>query len=145
MIRRPPRSTRTDTLLPDTTLVRAAWLVRQAVHLRGIAADAVPDSLSGGLWAGRDEGDRNERRLRADLPRLCRPDGAVLHAGAQPAPCPRGTHPRRLAAGGLPSLLDAQGRDTQRLRALRRPRPAPQAALLVRSEEHTSELQSLMR
>src|SRR3546814_19892434 len=123
MIRRPPRSTRTDTLLPDTTLVRAAWLVRQAVHLRGIAADAVPDSLSGGLWAGRDEGDRNERRLRADLPRLCRPDGAVLHAGAQPAPCPRGTPPRPLAPGGPPPLFDAQRRHTPSLPAPTRPRP----------------------
>src|SRR3546814_1827246 len=71
MIRRPPRSTRTDTLVPYTTLFRS------------------------GLRGRRDEGHRDERRLRAHLPRLCRAAGAFLHAGAQPAPSPGRTRPRR--------------------------------------------------
>src|SRR3546814_4739592 len=34
MIRRPPRSTRTGTLLPDTTLFRSAGLQRRQAHAR---------------------------------------------------------------------------------------------------------------
>src|SRR3546814_12543034 len=41
MIRRPPRSTRTDTLFPDTTLFRAAG-VAAARHRRPAAADVRP-------------------------------------------------------------------------------------------------------
>src|SRR3546814_1583850 len=78
MIRRPPRSTRTDTLFPYTTRFRS-------------------------------------RELR----------------GAQSPPRPR----QRRAA---------RARDPDRERSLRRPR-APQALRPDRSEEHTSELQSLMR
>src|SRR3546814_6600801 len=33
MIRRPPRSTRTDTLFPYTTLFRSRWRLRQRKHL----------------------------------------------------------------------------------------------------------------
>src|SRR3546814_13991274 len=33
MIRRPPRSTRTDTLFPYTTLFRSAWLPAVIIHL----------------------------------------------------------------------------------------------------------------
>src|SRR3546814_5578457 len=51
MIRRPPRSTRTDTLFPYTTLFRSAGirpiapglrLVGQALTVRAIAADITP-------------------------------------------------------------------------------------------------------
>src|SRR3546814_14916701 len=38
-IRRPPRSTRTDTLFPYTTLFRATWWIRQAIT-RSIADQA---------------------------------------------------------------------------------------------------------
>src|SRR3546814_8559959 len=76
MIRRPPRSTRTDTLFPYTTRCRSHWRGRSSPCRRG--------------------------RLRS----------AILRAtGWQGSPAPRA-----------------------------RPRPAP-----MRSEEHTSELQSLMR
>src|SRR3546814_3664877 len=37
MIRRPPRSTRTDTLVPYTTLVRSIWTNRRDLYSRGIA------------------------------------------------------------------------------------------------------------
>src|SRR3546814_7717248 len=78
MIRRPPRSTRTDTLFPYTTLFRS------------------PGDRSGHLAHGREHGTRNRRR-----------DGLPPAAGGGP--------PRR-----------GTGCDD-------------------RSEEHTSELQSLMR
>src|SRR3546814_10787456 len=86
MIRRPPRSTRTDTLFPYTTLFRSG---RRRVRRGG-----------------------GPGRCRAGRDRAGRPDGA----GQQ-----RGHHPRQHA------LQDDRGR------------------LGRRSEEHTSELQSLMR
>src|SRR3546814_4394880 len=89
MIRRPPVSTRTDTLLPYTTLFRSA---------RGATADAL---------------------------------GA---AGGAAAPCRRS---RRAARPGRPRRPCG---DELRRAGLRRPE-----ARRTRSEEHTPELQSLMR
>src|SRR3546814_7335370 len=97
MIRRPPRSTRTDTLFPYTTLFRSVPLHRRPPALR---------------------------------PELRR---AVL----QPVPLRRGDSPGGSDPVGL--RLDGRGRLHQRL-----DRPPPQPAE-PRSEEHTSELQSLMR
>src|SRR3546814_3004813 len=88
MIRRPPRSTRTDTLFPDTTLFRSLETPRGFLYLPNIR-------------------------------RTCPPFGCVVWA-----PPPFGGvsslnlgHPMRIAWGGF----------------------------FWRSEEHTSELQSLMR
>src|SRR3546814_10036497 len=95
MIRRPPRSTRTDTLFPDTTLFRSYPFAAQ-------------------------------RPARAG----CGGAASVLH-------------PRRRRTGG-----DARRRGATDTRAGgsagRRPLP-PHAQGAGRSEEHTSELQSLMR
>src|SRR3546814_5974271 len=84
MIRRPPRSTRTDTLLPYTTLVRSA--------------------------ADRGDHQRRAQELRRHPPLPLRGDRA---------PCQQRDDQRRFP--------DRQMRDMRR------------------SEEHTSELQSLMR
>src|SRR3546814_10559108 len=99
MIRQPPRSTRTDTLVPYTTLFRSQ---RTAVHG---APRRRADAVRRRQGRGGGDGARLGRRQRpgaaaAVRPRLCR-DG------------------RRIAADLRP----------------------PDA----RSEEHTSELQSLMR
>src|SRR3546814_5525324 len=94
MIRRPPRSTRTDTLFPYTTLFRS----QNASDQRALLALCI----AGGC-----------RR------RLLRPDGPL--GGRQQE---RGKEDRRLHA-----ICSGQGIATRR----------------VRSEEHTSELQSLMR
>src|SRR3546814_6313189 len=89
MIRRPPGSTRTDTLFPYTTLFRSGD--------HGRPPRAVPRAHQGaGPGAGEPAG---------------RPDGTAF---------------RRSAAGGQPADGDARGDED-------------------RSEEHTSELQSLMR
>src|SRR3546814_3169287 len=94
MIRRPPRSTRTDTLFPYTTLFRSIGLFRQ---LGQHAADLVAHVVGGGIdVAGQVELDADGARF--------------LAAG-------RGDHPDALDAGNG----------------------------ILRSEEHTSELQSLMR
>src|SRR3546814_4215548 len=95
MIQRPPRSTRTDTLFPDTTLFRSAALRRGDVRTRGTApGDPPPQGRRPAVVRARPGHAPRRKRVRAVL----RP------AGLQPD-------------------LDP---------------PA-------RSEEHTSELQSLMR
>src|SRR3546814_3777164 len=106
MIRRPPRSTRTDTLFPYTTLFRS------------------PDQ---------DAQRRNRRLLRAF------PGHARSHRIAQPAPDRRPDRPLRAPSSGEPrAALHARlSRNTARRGGYR--------AGAVRSEEHTSELQSLMR
>src|SRR3546814_6841198 len=60
MIRRPPRSTRTDTLFPYTTLFRSTWDVLaalQAAHIAAIPFEAI-DALTGtGVDIGADAVD----------------------------------------------------------------------------------------
>src|SRR3546814_5283311 len=94
MIRRPPISTRTDTLFPYTTLFRSArvLLVPDSAVPRPAADGAAVDDWSGGLVSDRDPRVSRTRR----------------HAAA------------RFQAGAV-------------------------VARSSRSEEHTSELQSLMR
>src|SRR3546814_6316386 len=96
MIRRPPRSTRTDTLFPYTTLFRSGRRARD--H-----AGAVPEPA-------RQRRERDRGR----------------HGDEHPAAQCRRSHRRRA------------GPDRQSPRRAR-------AIARARSEEHTSELQSLMR
>src|SRR3546814_17333707 len=95
MIRRPPRSTRTDTLFPYTTLFRSF-----GIHQREEGKDRAP-----------------------------RVPEAIFDCGRA-----RGRHAPR---GGGPIGAEGQPRQAS-------PRPSS-AATPERSEEHTSELQSLMR
>src|SRR3546814_3233842 len=121
MIRRPPRSTRTDTLFPDTTLFRADG---GAYHLSvGSRADRqirpqAPGSPRKTKWSQ----DLRVRR-RFSGRKLFAPSRAVVH---RPVRCQRVSlhHPR----DGLFRSRGGTWRDA---------RP--------RSEEHMSELQSLMR
>src|SRR3546814_1203250 len=63
MLRRPPRSTRTDTLVPYTTLVRSG--PRRAAVYRGPERDGVP--APAGRWRSRRPGAaRHRRRQRPD-------------------------------------------------------------------------------
>src|SRR3546814_14097767 len=55
MIRRPPRSTRTDTLFPYTTLFRS-FRPADEVLVRGVAVDQ-PEAGSAEQDAGNDDGD----------------------------------------------------------------------------------------
>src|SRR3546814_8390538 len=108
MIRRPPRSTRTDTLLPYTTLFRSPLRVdlAPADRKRAASAEGLFPALPGTgrpAWRGLRAGER-------ELARKPRPGGAV---GPQPV--------------GARCLECRLGRSA------------------ARSEEHTSELQSLMR
>src|SRR3546814_4521321 len=102
MIRRPPRSTRTDTLFPDTTLFRSHALARQFL------AEALgqPDDARLGRRIGRSVGIAFFAGDRGDV------DDPAITARE---------HQRHHRAAAI------------------------EQAVQVRSEEHTSELQSLMR
>src|SRR3546814_9327800 len=103
MIRRPPRSTRTDTLFPYTTLFRS-YVVPLRVEI---------------------EAERMAAALGALQLRLPRNDEAEARHAFN-ALVGRGHH------GGIGNLVDVE-------------RQRAEGAHGVRSEEHTSELQSLMR
>src|SRR3546814_16455873 len=95
MIRRPPRSTRTDTLFPYTTLFRsmgdrrgAALVARRiprlrlaSAELRGRSGDRGRDTLRSG--GRRNPRDRRASRLGCDPAAPCRT--ARLRADAVPA------------------------------------------------------------
>src|SRR3546814_3295805 len=130
-IRRPPRSTRTDTLFPYTTLFRSRTrfeLNRSRTALLFYkSTQYVPAArLSRRRW---NSTLGFSRRSQAPLPfhQTCFQESH----DRRPARCrPRPAVPQR------PHLQRLQRRDQRR-------HPAP--ALRPRSEEHTSELQSLMR
>src|SRR3546814_8174520 len=139
MIRRPPRSTRTDTLFPYTTLFRSLQHA-SVVAGRGCASRTRlrigtqrrrrgrqclgVGAQRGGVGAG-GVGIAAERRS-ADLRRLAvRADGG----------CAVGTG-QRVAAGSKRAFAIDRGVVAAVLRT---------AGSEVRSEEHTSELQSLKR
>src|SRR3546814_2654565 len=122
MIRRPPRSTRTDTLFPYTTLFRAAIRTRELFPNREkkIKTRAV-------TWTAR----KRWRRIDAPHPRAGHPDATSPADGPGRGARDRGKSPRMPAAM---ASLDAAGMHSGQGEVLAR-----------RSEEHTSELQSLMR
>src|SRR3546814_5686308 len=111
MIRRPPRSTRTDTLFPYTTLFRSL----------GTAGKPQGHAVFPG-----DRGEHADRR--DDVERAADGDAADdLRAQYRPGPALAG-----LALGDPVLLVVVEVRRHV-------------ARIALRSEEHTSELQSLMR
>src|SRR3546814_2734571 len=118
MIRRPPRSTRTDTLFPYTTLFRSGGRVEVRIDAVVRYVPKRGDRLAGSRRAGgvpqhQDPQTRRERPVMAASfdPAETTADVIIVGSGA---------------AGGMTAY------------SLTR-------AGLRRSEEHTSELQSLMR
>src|SRR3546814_8385732 len=104
MIRRPPRSTRTDTLFPYTTLFRSVF-------------NSARNESGAGRRAGARFREQAVRRTRHGRGPQC----ALGHGQGRPAQAARARH-----------AVDARGR-------------AGEVRPEGRSEEHTSELQSLMR
>src|SRR3546814_7122275 len=111
MIRRPPRSTRTDTLFPYTTLFRSA--VAAHVECHDAEQDDRKDIAPGFLRLEGREHDQHDN----EGGEVVEVDGGEPRDGA----C------QQDAGAGADHVGDRQGPDDRR------------------SEEHTSELQSLMR
>src|SRR3546814_20969546 len=94
MIRRPTRSTRTDTLLPYTTLVHARYAARadrpaRRRRVRGYGEQSAPAHPAG------DRGARADlRQIGADPRHARRPAGARVDRRIREAPQP-GAHPDR--------------------------------------------------
>src|SRR3546814_4350259 len=129
MIRRPPRSKRTDTLFPYTTLFRTRLNEREEgrtyANLR--------------FRAGGDTPPPQRAIARAMLPH-----GKVGRGDCEFPSCGEGDRPfRRSQRDGGGSL--SCGRRNHGRAHRRRPRLHPQAGRRARAEEPTSELQSLMR
>src|SRR3546814_1562192 len=129
MIRRPPRSTRTDTLFPYTTLFRS---------------DRVDAAPAGNQQAGHRAGlhrlrPGNQRRLRQSRKRPAVPG---LHRSPPvPAGSPLGgPHHAETARRPLLPVVAAVALLLALLLALAQAQA--QTSIDVRSEEHTSELQS---
>src|SRR3546814_10549587 len=137
MIRRPPRSTRTDTLFPYTPLFRScrgglAWQKDQPRLLRLQRPGPDPDAVTAG---------RRDRCKRAGKPALRR---FRQRCGTQAISFVAYTYiskPRAM----ITSRLTSKARTTfpQPVRAALRLKEGD--ILAYRSEEHTYELQSLMR
>src|SRR3546814_7601309 len=126
MIRRPPRSTRTDTLFPYTTLFRSHEdEARDAEdRLPHLELRVVDITVAVGELAAPADTDLEARRQRRKTLRHLLDQDRV----------------RRQVSLGVPAALAAgKGRLDIVLRVLL------ERHLFLRSEEHTSELQSLMR
>src|SRR3546814_5644747 len=118
MIRRPPRSTRTDTLFPYTTLFRSIFFAPPAEG-RPLSRQA-----SGSFCTTPRRSTHGSRRANGKAPpRTSRARPTPAGPAVVRARVPSLTDPTRLAAVNLYATLGSY----------------------VRSEEHTSELQSLMR
>src|SRR3546814_7478683 len=115
MLRRPPRSTRTDTLFPYTTLYRSLAELVPDVGDRGVAHPRRPALVEDFLV----ERQRAPEAFAAEVP--------MAAAVAQ----------QRVVDGEVEQRLELVERQQDRV--------AVRADLALRSEEHTSELQSLMR
>src|SRR3546814_2065586 len=127
MIRRPPRSTRTDTLFPYTTLFRSAYGPRDQAgfHQHWLIA--------------RREGDTTPFHAYAPTAALATA-GRMAAAGDDPAsPLADIDHALRVDPAAYAAQL------TGLARHLRVETVSGAPGGVERSEEHTSELQSLMR
>src|SRR3546814_9071858 len=121
MIRRPPRTTRTDTLLPYTTLFRS--LLRR---------DDLQAELLGDLVGGGDDAVA-ELRLAGDLRDPL--EAAILRA----------VHCRRRQVGSQRAIVEHVGRYADHAQADAAAVADEDLLVLGRSEEHTLELQTLLR
>src|SRR3546814_10272584 len=136
MIRRPPRSTRTDTRFPYTTLFRACRVVGVAERLRRV----------------RDRLHHAVRVVDVEPGQLCLQPGQFLGMERQRSGPRPGTLRPQIGISAIEEQRGGIGRVTAAPQDLWRIEirahavvPLEERRCLERSEEHTSELQSLMR
>src|SRR3546814_6959782 len=115
MIRRPPRSTRTDTLFPYTTLFRSRW--RATFRRRSTPITSSMD--------------------REGIDRMT--DSTPIRANTEPSPANNPPRSLRAVVAERSDFPDVMVHEWTVLKLCSGDQP------LERSEEHTSELQSLMR
>src|SRR3546814_5797319 len=159
MIRRPPRSTRTDTLFPYTTLFRSdsslrvrrlegikSHILASPSHLAQRGRPTHPAQLSQHAFLGYAYNDAPDiwRFLGPDREEVAiRPAGSLRSNSGDamlPALC------AGLGIAILPDFIVRPHLEAGRLETiLEEWLPPPMSLHLLRSEEHTSELQSLMR
>src|SRR3546814_5023745 len=127
MIRRPPRSTRTDTLVPYTTLFRSVWIgtihAAKGLEFFNVYLPAWEQGVLPSNQALADGDLEEERRLGYVAITRARRKLAISRAA------------QRFNKDTLPSVFLCD------LEMIERPNYPTD----IRSEEHTSELQSLMR
>src|SRR3546814_4734851 len=131
MIRRPPRSTRTDTLFPYTTLFRSRWRLRQRKHLsQRKFAIIIVGFLSDGSALGHS----------------IKSDPVGRNVGFGKFPILRNIETSRVSVDqAVGDVLDLRARPRSPLLIALDVDEDESLLLAIRSEEHTSELQSLMR
>src|SRR3546814_3997856 len=135
MRRRPPRSTRTDTLFPYTTLFRSH---RQRLGVRNRQREARADQQVA-RRADVDARMRARRRPRCfgfEQDAAQRRQAVAAEKGAEEQPVGAQRAPRQGEPAGTSLTLSSTPADTTR---------STPAAAIGRSEEHTPELRSLMR
>src|SRR3546814_5748133 len=141
MLPRPPRSTRTDTLFPYTTLFRSARASGVSKHAPQRPSALSPLRLSARLARGW----RQSAGQRSAAPCPARPLGypAAMKAKTFNATCRRLPATTHVVQWGGSDVWKVGGK----VFAIGGKRDGGEAAVTfkVRSEEHTSELQSLMR
>src|SRR3546814_2192224 len=135
MIRRPPRSTRTDTLFPYTTLFRSVH-----PHRDGEGALSAPLLFVLGIVDPHNDAPVERQRVQIEREAL-----SVAGCPCNADVCPSGVvafavHSEEAMAG---AVLISVGHDVL-LHVCRRIIPSVHGES-ARSEEHTSELKSLMR
>src|SRR3546814_7705454 len=113
MIRRPPRSTRTDTLFPYTTLFRS--------RRRSFGASSRGDGLRGVSASGAPPAMKSRAACHDGSPSVQKPMPSMVAVRRGPSGGPE--HERAVVAAEAEGVVHR----------------------VARSEEHTSELQSLMR
>src|SRR3546814_10506844 len=130
MIRRPPRSTRTDTLFPYTTLFRSSGISHSRINIEVDERGTVVTVIEG----------------QAELDQA--PASMLVSASEQLVVLPNGEHYKN-ALDPAAAERTAEWTKNYDFNA-----PAPEKGMstgaktalgILRSEEHTSELQSLMR
>src|SRR3546814_4473318 len=119
MIRRPPRSTRTDTLFPYTTLFRSSHNAGVTVVIVGISNHAGASRL---LYSIADDGRDTVKKVTNINAYLVPAPNVIVNSLAKPV-------------DGRPEFISGNVADDD----------GQLIASSIRSEEHTSDLQSLMR